>query len=115
MNLADVANDAQSFQPSWGFSSFSSSFIGPYSVFYPVCLFFCDVNVQLSHQLFGGHPGGLVFYFPPLLSAGYRPSFITLIASRFWLTLFLAHTNLADVADFISQNVAGDALKSSFP
>jgi hypothetical protein len=30
-----------------------------------VCLFSCDVDVQLSHQRFGGHPDGLmVFGFP---------------------------------------------------
>jgi len=27
---------------------------GSCPVFYPVCLFFCDVDVQLSHQRFGG-------------------------------------------------------------
>jgi len=78
--LQTVASDAsQNPQPSRGSSSSfsSSSFIGPYSVFYPVCLFLCDVNVQLSHQRFGGRPSGLVFYFLSFLSASYRPSFIT--------------------------------------
>jgi len=27
------------------------------SVFYPVCLFSCNVNVQVPHQCSGDHPG----------------------------------------------------------
>jgi len=34
-------------------------FIAPSTVSYPVCLFFCDLDVQLLHQLFGDCPGGL--------------------------------------------------------
>jgi hypothetical protein len=37
--------------------------MGPCPVFYPVCLFFCDVNVQFLHQRFGGHPGGFFLSF----------------------------------------------------
>jgi len=40
--------------------------IETYPVFYSVCLWFpCHVDVQFSHQRFGGRPGGLgLFHFP---------------------------------------------------
>jgi len=42
--------------------------IGSYFVFYPVCLFFRDVDVQLSHQCFGDRSGSLeMFSFPFLV------------------------------------------------
>jgi len=51
--------------------------IGLCSVFYPVCLFFCDIHVQLSQQRFGDHPGGLEMFgshFLRFLQAGYHLS-----------------------------------------
>jgi hypothetical protein len=47
-------------------------------VFYAVCLFSCDVDVQLSQQRFEGRSGGLgVFGFPFLaIFAGYYPVFM---------------------------------------
>jgi len=40
---------------------------GPCPVFYPVHLFSCDVDAQLSHQRFGDRPGGLEAFGFPLL------------------------------------------------
>jgi hypothetical protein len=44
--------------------------IGSCPVSYPVCLFFCNVDAQLSHQRFSG----LGLHFLRFLQAGYHPS-----------------------------------------
>jgi len=41
------------------FTSLLHLLIGPCSVFYAVCLFFCDVDVQLPHQYFESRQGDL--------------------------------------------------------
>jgi len=50
--------------------------IGQYPVFYPMCLFFCNINVQLSYQSFGwpGDLGMSAYPFFAILQAGYRLS-----------------------------------------
>jgi len=65
--------------------------IGPCSVFYPVCLFSCDVDVQLSQQRFGDRPGGremFGFHFSRFLQAGYR---LSCLHGLFPFLLILAH------------------------
>jgi len=51
--------------------------IGPSPVFYLICLFSCDVDIQLSHRCFGGHSGYLkMFGFPFFAIFASRLSFI---------------------------------------
>jgi len=41
--------------------------IGSFSIFYQACLFSCNVDVQFSHQCFGGHLDSLGIFGFPLL------------------------------------------------
>jgi len=65
----------------------------PCPIFYSVCLFFCDVDAQLSHQCFGDRPDGLgLFSFP----------FFAIFASRLSSVLFTRslHSRLLILAPF---------------
>jgi len=63
-------------------------------IFYPVRLFSCDVDIQLSRQCFGGRPGGLgVFGFPFLrfLQADYFSILFRSLRARLLIPAHLIH------------------------
>jgi len=86
----------------------SSSFSSYSPVFYSVCLFLCNADVQLWHQRFGGL-GMFGFHFFAIFAS--RLSFIPFTCSSLDPGPSYDILNPANVANSIPQSAASDAAR----
>jgi len=97
-NFADVVNIFDTFLP-------LLLLMGSCFVFYPICLFSCNVDVRFPHERFGGSLDGLeclIFHFLRYLQAGYHLSCLYDL-SMLW-RLILAHLMTSRISQMLQMS-----------